>query len=166
MLGWDWLEDVDPMISYRRGTFIWNPSTDDPIAHDKVSAIIAAIEDGAVDFQLGDERWTGVPEADSTLVGAVPAPVRALPELEAPVPGLVSAMEPMSTLFLQGGGDRDPTTIPIWARSDWYVGAVAAHDRLKAVCDPYPDLVEVPGKAYPSLLAAAQAERRELMKCY
>ena len=166
VLGWDWLEDTDPMISYRQGTFIWNPSADDPIPHDKVSAIFALIEDGSVDFQIGDERWTASPEGGRPPTVVAPPADRVSPEPSIETPDLVSAMRPMSDLLLQGGGDRDPTTLPILSGSDWYVGAVAAYHRLKAVCEPHPDLSNVPSQAYPSLLMAAIAERQELKECY
>ncbi|KAK3612917.1 hypothetical protein LTR56_028172, partial [Elasticomyces elasticus] len=54
VLGWDWLVATNPMISWRDGSFVWSPSPGCRVDHDKIAALVAAIEDGDVDYRLAE----------------------------------------------------------------------------------------------------------------
>ena len=54
--------------------------------------------------------------------------------------------------------DRDPTTIPSQKRNKWYVGAVTAYNKLKALYELHSELQRLPSNTYPALLAAAHDE--------
>ncbi|KAK4890981.1 hypothetical protein LTR49_028702 [Elasticomyces elasticus] len=55
VLRWDWLAATNPMISWRDGSFIWSHSPDCRVNHEKIAAVVAAIEDSAVEYRL-DKR--------------------------------------------------------------------------------------------------------------
>ena len=59
ILGWDWLQAFDPLISFRTGTFVWNKQQKEQgevLLREKMDWYIAAIEDGSVGIVMNDGR--------------------------------------------------------------------------------------------------------------
>ncbi|KAK4897055.1 hypothetical protein LTR49_028054 [Elasticomyces elasticus] len=54
VLRWDRLAATNPIISWRDGSFIWSPSRDRRVNHEKIAAVVAAIEDSAVEYRLDE----------------------------------------------------------------------------------------------------------------
>jgi transposase InsO family protein len=125
ILGWDWLEAMDPLISFTRGTFMWNEKrSDEKMSREKKDLFLAAIENGEV----------GIMMEDGTTIGA------ALDEGENPLDYVdVETAKPVripwETYAARNSRDQDPTCTP--TDEPWYVGAIAQYDQwLKATQAP------------------------------
>jgi hypothetical protein len=64
ILGWDWLQAFDPLISFRTGMFVWNHKRQneregETLSREKMDWVVAAIGDGSVGIVMNDGRVIG-----------------------------------------------------------------------------------------------------------
>jgi hypothetical protein len=62
ILGWDWLQAFDLLISFRTGTFVWSKrqkKDEEILSREKMDWFIAAVEDGSVSIVMKDGQVIG-----------------------------------------------------------------------------------------------------------
>jgi hypothetical protein len=111
ILGWDWLQAFDPLISFRTGMFVWNHKRQnelegETLSREKMDWVVAAIEDGSVGIVRNDGRVIG----RTCMEGEQPPPY-AESELGK------SMLIPWDSHASHNNWDKDPTTTAQTLRS-------------------------------------------------
>ena len=123
ILGWDWLQAFDPLISFRTGSFVWNKKLKEEegtLSRENMDWFVAAIEDGSVGIVMGDGQVLG----------------RTCQPGETP-PSYVESELGKSMRILwdsyaaRTNWDKDPTSTPLPDDKLWYVGAIAQYESMK-----------------------------------
>ena len=108
ILGWDWLQEADPMISFRSGTFVWGElDTTNRLQVCSLDSLLSDVEQGETIYQLHPETFTFDQSVD---------------------------VASLST-FAQGGGDRNPDTNP---QSIVHAYALELQAHLHRACASHP----------------------------
>jgi hypothetical protein len=149
VLGWDWHAAADPMISYSAGTFIWNPSDANKLPQDKLSALLAAIEDREVAFQIAPDQWV-CSITDGSDPADLPEHVIGRTDDET---ALAIAMVAVGS---QKGHDEDPTTFNPDAEHEWHIAAVTLHHRFKTACDSHPNRIGITDQAVSDIITSVR----------
>jgi hypothetical protein len=117
ILGWDWLQAFDPLISFRTGSFVWNKrqkEQEGTLSREKMDWFVAAIEDGSV----------GIVMEDGQVLGKTCQPGESPPSYVESDFGK-SMRIPRDSYASRINWDKDPTTTPLENEEPWYVGAIA-----------------------------------------
>ena len=122
ILGWDWLQAFDPLISFRTGTFVWNKQQKEQgevLLREKMDWYIAAIEDGSVGIVMNDGRVLG----------------KTCKEGEEPPSYTESELGkgmriPWDSYASRNNWDRDPTRTTLDDEKPWYIGAIAQYESM------------------------------------
>jgi hypothetical protein len=124
ILGWDWLEAMDPLISFTRGTFIWNEKHEG-LSREKMDLFIGAIEAGELGILMEDGRVLGATcEKEETPPEYADADTADLMRI------------PWDSYAKPQNIDQDPTSNSSPAEPPWYVGAIAQYDQLRKAIQP------------------------------
>jgi hypothetical protein len=151
VLGWDWLAASNPLIDFRKGSFVWSPEGGEQLEQWKLDEIVDGLQSGVLAIQLDEDTFVGGSPADDD--EGYDSDWYEEEEMYINSIQLGRLMDSISLNSEQGGGDRDPTTIdPNRSGKACYVAALAIQQCMKAACDPhvdrYPELKAVPHQAF------------------